>query len=56
MEKSELFAGMTIGGLIVLIITALPFSDAARYRKAIDECERTLPRNVQCKVVGVPNV
>lgn len=55
-DTKDFFSGLLIGGLIVMIISSLPFSDAARYRKAIDDCERVLPRNVHCKVVGVPNV
>lgn len=42
-------------GLIVAsLLNTMPFADAEKARRAIKECERTLPRDQYCKVIGVP--
>lgn len=46
--------GFILGFTVAIVIMALPSSDASLYRKAIDECEKTLPRNQHCKVMGIP--
>lgn len=46
--------GFFVGFIIPVIIVSLPSSDVSLYRKAIEECERTLPRDQHCRVVGVP--
>lgn len=42
------------GFLIGAILNTMPFADAEKYRQAIKECERTLPRDQHCKAIGVP--
>lgn len=37
-----------------VLLSTLPFSDAEKYRRAIKECEKTLPRDQHCIVIGVP--
>jgi hypothetical protein len=48
--------GLFIGMFIAALLNTLPFSDAEQYRRAIKECERTLPRDQHCVVIGVPGV
>ena len=43
-----------LGMLAAVIINSLPFSDAFKYKTAIRDCERNLPRGEYCIVVGVP--
>lgn len=53
-DNTEHFFGGLIGGfLIAAIFNSTPWSDAGLYYKAKQECERTLPRNQECKVIGV---
>jgi len=47
------FMGVAAGLTIAAILNTMPFADAEKYRRAKQECERTLPRNQECKVVGV---
>ena len=42
-----------LGFLLAIAILQLPFTDASKYRAAIRECEKTLPRDMHCKVVGI---
>ena len=39
--------------LVVLMNGCLPSTDAYKYRKAIQECEKSLPRDEHCVVIGV---
>ena len=43
-----------LGFMVAAILNTMPFADAEKYRRAIKECEKTLPRNQSCKVIGVP--
>lgn len=54
--KSDLVAGIIIGFMVVVWLNAAPFSDASKYRESLKECEKSLPRDQQCKVIGVPDV
>lgn len=54
--KSDIFYAIGLGLLIGIMLNALPWSDAEQYRRAKRECEKTLPRNQQCKIVGVPQL
>jgi hypothetical protein len=47
--------GAIIGFMLALWLANAPWSDAMAYRKALRECERTLPRDQHCIVIGVPN-
>ena len=48
--------GIAFGFMIAIFVVHSPWGDISKYRKAIEECERTLPRDQQCKVIGVPHV
>ncbi len=52
--KSPFAAGLIVGMILASAISTLPFADAEMYRRAKHECEKSLPRDHQCKVVGVP--
>ncbi len=52
--KSLLLGGV-IGFLLSVAMSHLPFAYAAKYRAAIEECEKSLPRDQHCIVVGVKN-
>ena len=45
--------GILFGFMIFSILNRMPFSDAYKYRAAIQECEKSLPRDQHCRVVGV---
>lgn len=45
---------VVLGFFICGILNTMPFADAEKYRKAIRECERTLPRDQNCRAIGVP--
>lgn len=53
MTKDTAYA-IVLGFLICAILNTMPFADAEKYRRAKQECEKSLPRNKQCKVIGVP--
>jgi hypothetical protein len=51
--QREVF-GFIIGVMFTGWLNASPWSDSTAYKKAIEECEKTLPRNEHCVVVAVP--
>ena len=51
--KSTSYA-MLLGFMIFAILDTMPFADSEKYRKAIHECQKSLPRDRQCVVIGVP--
>jgi hypothetical protein len=53
MTRDIFWAGV-IGFMFAVWMFASPWSDSTKYKKAIKECEKTLPRDQHCKVVGVP--
>jgi len=53
MTKDNLWC-ILLGFFICAILNTMPFADAEKYRRAIKECERTLPRDKNCKAIGVP--
>ena len=42
--------------VLFLVINNLPGTPTSKYRAAIEECERTLPRNQKCKIIAIPVV
>jgi len=48
--------GIAFGFMMAIFVANSPWGDVYKYRKAIEECERTLPRDQHCKVIGVPYV
>ena len=45
--------GFLVAILIIGIIVNLPISNVSKYNNAIEECEKSLPRDQHCKVIGV---
>lgn len=53
----EFLGGVAVGAIIFgLLVDVYPGSYHNLAKTAITECEKTLPRNQTCNVVGVPNV
>ena len=52
-DNGSTFFGVFIGLFIASCLNALPWADASLYSEAKHECEKTLPRNQECKVIGV---
>lgn len=52
--NSGFYSGIIIGFVIFGFFSIMPFTDRSKYNKAIEECEKDLPRNQYCKVIGVP--
>lgn len=50
----EHWLSIFIGFMFFAILNRMPFADAAKYRQAIEHCERSLPRDQHCTVIGVP--
>lgn len=50
----ENFWCIGLGFLMCAILNTMPFADAEKYRRAKHECEKPLPRDQYCKVIGVP--
>lgn len=46
--------GFIFGIIAMVVVNTFPFTDSAKYRDAIKQCEKTLPRNEHCVVVGLP--
>jgi hypothetical protein len=53
MTKDNMWC-IVLGFMIFSILSTMPFADAEKYRRAKQECEKSLPRNQQCKIIGVP--
>ena len=52
MTKDNLWC-IVLGFMIFSILNSLPFSDASKYRDAIQHCEKSLPRDQHCVVLGI---
>lgn len=50
---NEFSLGFVAATVVFGIMANLPFSNVAKYNAAIKECEKTLPRDQHCKVIGV---
>ena len=46
--------GVWFGWVIMMGVSALPSSYSEMARSAMDECEKTLPRNQTCVIIAVP--
>ena len=51
----DFWSGIVFGFVIAVWAFNSPWSDNMKYRNAIQECEKSLPRDQHCKVIGVPN-
>lgn len=45
--------GVIVGCLLMVALSCLPGSKINLYDKAIEKCEKELPRNQKCKIIGV---
>ena len=45
--------GFVLATVVIGVIANLPFSNVTKFNEAIKECEKTLPRDKHCKVIGV---
>lgn len=52
-RKAGFKSGFLLAFMLALILNSMPFADAYLYKKAISECEKTLPRDKTCTVQGV---
>lgn len=52
-EAKCILYGIVLGTIIAATLNSMPFADARKFRDAIAECEKTLPRNQTCRVIGV---
>ena len=50
----DIFWGIVMGVIACVWLNAAPWTDASKYREAIKHCEKSLPRDQHCVVVGVP--
>ena len=54
-ETGAFFIGIVVGFCIIATISVIfPSEQVKQYKNAINECEKTLPRNQHCVVVAVP--
>ena len=52
---TDFIAGFFIGAWIMLGFMTMPSESPYRkYKNVIEECEKSLPRDQECKVIGVP--
>jgi len=54
MMTKEHWYAVVLGFMIFSILNTMPFADAEKYRRAKQECEKSLPRDQHCKIIGVP--
>jgi hypothetical protein len=45
---------MTWGIILFVLFLNLPFTNNSKAQKAIQECEKTLPRNQHCEITATP--
>lgn len=53
-DNMKVSTGILIGFALAAVVNTTPWSDAEIYRRAIRDCEKQLPRDQTCIVVGVP--
>jgi hypothetical protein len=53
-DTPSFFFGISWGIILFVILISLPFTYNSKARKAIQECEKTLPRNQHCEITAVP--
>lgn len=53
-DTPSLFVGISFGIILFVLFLHLPFTTISVARKAIEECERNLPRNQHCKISAIP--
>ena len=50
---SKFATAFAFGFVVAAFLFTLPVSDSTKYRTAIKECEKSLPRDQHCIVIGV---
>lgn len=48
------FMGVFFGVIVCVLSTTIPASTLSVVRNAINECEKSLPRDQHCKIIAVP--
>ncbi len=51
--KMGFFVGILFGVISFVAVSFGHRTDSSKYNKAIEECEKSLPRDKHCKVIGV---
>ena len=52
-DSIGVFAGFMLGIVFCIGLSSLPDSALEKYKKSIKDCEKSLPRDQHCKVIGV---
>ena len=52
-QMNDFALGFVLATVVIGVIANLPFSSVTKYNDAIKECEKSLPRDKHCKVIGV---
>lgn len=48
------FFGVVFAAFLIFIVSIIPGSKVYDYNKAIDECEKNLPRSQECVITAIP--
>lgn len=51
--RNGIIVGLFIGFTLLSLIVLLAAGNENKYKKILQECESSLPRNQHCKLVGV---
>ena len=52
--KRDIFWGIFLGYVFAIWMMHSPWSDLTQYKNAIKSCEKSLPRDQHCVVIGIP--
>lgn len=53
-EWPAFMIGMVVGFLVLFALISFPTSYHSKAIKALEQCEKDLPRSQECMIVGVP--
>jgi quinol-cytochrome oxidoreductase complex cytochrome b subunit len=53
-DTPSFFVGISWGIILFVLFLNLPFTDNSKAQKAIQDCEKNLPRNQHCKITAIP--
>jgi hypothetical protein len=52
--KRDIFWAAILGYIFAIWMMNSPWSDVTKYREVIKACEKSLPRDQHCVVIGIP--
>jgi hypothetical protein len=52
--SKDIFWASVMGFIVAVWLYNSPWSDNTKYRQAIQECEQSLPRDQNCKIIAIP--